>query len=291
MRGDKRTQTGFTLIELIIVVVITGIISVVVGMFIKTPVDQYIDIARRAEMTEVADTALRRMGRDIRTAVPNSVRLSGISFIEFLPTKTGGRYRANSSGGNLCALIANNADGDTLSFTLADSCFEIVGPAITFAAGDFIVVGSTQANGNPPYDQTAAGILRAYNSVAGGVGSKAIVVMTATLLPSFSSLQSQRFSVVSADQQAVTYACQNLGIVNGEGSGTLRRYWRYGFNAAQVAPPIGGSSALLADNVSACSIVYNTVNQRNGLVAILLTITQGGESISLYQEIHVNNAP
>jgi len=288
--SHKYTQTGFTLIELIMVMVITGIIVGVVAMFSRTPVDQYIDITRRVEMTDIADTALRRMGRDIRMAVPNSVRLSGSTYIEFLPTKTGGRYRANATD-SLCSLIAGNADGDALSFAAADSCFEIIGPKIDFAAGDYIVVGSTQANGNPPYDQTATGILRAYNSVAGGVGSRSIVVMAETLFPPFAHLQSQRFEVVPGDQQAVTYACENSGTAGGNGSGTLTRYWRYGFNTAQVAPPVGGTSALLADNISACAIAYNTVNQRNGLVAISLTITQGGESISLYQEIHVNNAP
>jgi MSHA biogenesis protein MshO len=287
MRWHKPRQTGFTLVELIMVIVITGIIGGMVAMFIKAPVDQYIDIARHAEMTDIADTALRRMGRDIGTAVPNSIRLSGTRYIEFLPTKTGGRYRANSSGGSLCSAIANNTDGDTLSFTAADSCFEIIGPAITFVANDFIVVGSIQTNGNLPYDQTATGVLRAYT---GGAGSKAIVVMTATLFPTFASLPRQRFEVVPGDQQAVTYACENVGGTI-DGTGTLRRYWGYGFNAAQVAPPTGGSSALLADKISACSIAYNTVNQRNGLIAISLTIMRASDSISLYQEIHVNNAP
>ncbi len=279
MRGN----TGFTLVELIIVIVITGILSGMVAVFIKTPIDQYMDIARRAEMTDIADTALRRMARDIRTAVPNSVRLSG-SYLEFLPTKTGGRYRANTIGGSSSCAAA----GDELSFTAADSCFEITGSAINFATGDRIIVGSAQADGNPPYNSTATGVQRAYT---GAVGSQTKVVMAgAAQFPAFASLPSQRFEVVSGSEQAVTYACENIGGTV-DGTGTLTRYWAYGFNLAQVAPPLGGSSALLANKISGCSIAYNSINQRNGLVAISLTITQGGDSINLYSEIHVNNLP
>ncbi|MDO9048123.1 MAG: type II secretion system protein [Methylobacter sp.] len=301
MRRHKYTQTGFTLIELIMVMVITGIIAGVVAMFIRTPVDQYMDIARRAEMTDIADTALRRMSRDIRTAVPNSVRLpipAGSTYIEFLPTKAGGRYRAGPVPAG-AAQCGGTPAQDILDFTIADTCFEILGPAITFATGDQIVIGSTQSNGNPPYqDPTAAACGIAATSTcirrpvpAGGAGVQQKVVMTsAYALPPFAALPSRRFEVVPGDQQAVTYACENVGGII-DGTGTLTRYWVYGFNAAQVAPPLAGSSALLAHRISACSIVYNMSNPRNALVAITLTITRGGESISLYQEIHVNNAP
>lgn len=289
MHRHTRTQAGFTLIELIMVMVITGILSAVVAIFMRTPVDQYIDIARRAEMTDIADTAVRRMARDIRTAVPNSVRLptpSDSTYIEFLPTKTGGRYRAAADMSSAAQCGATPAE-DILDFTIADSCFEIIGPAIDFAVGDRIVVGSTQADGNPPYDSSATGILRAYTGTA---GSQTAVNITATQFPGSAQLSGQRFEVVPGDQQAVTYACENVGGAV-DGTGTLTRYWAYGFNTSQVAPPLAGSSALLADKISACSIVYDMVNPRNALVTVSLTITRGGESISLYQEIHVNNMP
>ena len=75
MRMHPKSHRGFTLVEMIIVIVITGIIGGMVAMFIRMPVQGYVDSARRAEMTDIADTALRRIGRDLRTAVPNSVRV------------------------------------------------------------------------------------------------------------------------------------------------------------------------------------------------------------------------
>ena len=49
--------------------------------------------ARRAALTDTADTAVRRMARDIRKALPNSIRQTSDQCVEFIPTKTGGRYR------------------------------------------------------------------------------------------------------------------------------------------------------------------------------------------------------
>ncbi|MEO8332275.1 MAG: type II secretion system protein [Gallionella sp.] len=282
------SQNGFTLVEMIMVIVITGILGGIVAVFLRAPMQQYVDVARRAELTDIADTALYRLASDISTAVPNSIRVAGcggIPCVEFLPTRDGGRYRANAVGGTgACA-----AAGDDLDFTAADTCFEIIGPPIVFAAVDRIVLGSTQSDGNPPYNTTAAGILRAYT---GAAGAQASVSITGTQFPAFAALPSQRFDVVDGAQQAVTYACTGvLGEdANGDGTGVLRRYWGYGYSAAQINPP-GGTIAILANNVSGCAIVYALPNQRMGLLGIQLTLSRGGERVSLYHEIHVNNAP
>lgn len=289
MRSLK-TQAGFTLVEMIIVIVITGIIGGMVAMFIKAPVQGYVDSARRAEMTDIADTALRRLSRDIRTAVPNSVRVlnpAGTNtYIEFLPTRDGGRYRLNGPG-------------NVLNFGAADGSADIIGATIDFKTDDRIVIGSTQSDGNPPYITTIAGILRAHDNTK--TGTQTTVDFTNTALPVWAEVQGQRFDVVPGDQQAVTYACLTPGTNSeGDGAGTLTRYWAYGFHATQqspagiaanIAPVSAHSNAILADKVSACDIVYDVVNQRNALVSIRLEIKRGGESISLYHTIHVNNVP
>jgi MSHA biogenesis protein MshO len=294
MRPYSKSQRGFTLVEMIVVIVITGIIGGMVAVFIRAPVQGYADSARRAEMTDIADTALRRIGRDLRTAVPNSVRIpvaAGSTYIEFIPTRDGGRYRVSPTGGG----GGCGAAGDDLDFTAPDTCFEIVGSPIAFVAGDQIVVGSTQSDGSLPYKSAAAGGVMRPIAAAGVGGAQQVVKMTSTVaFPASSELDGHRFEVVPADQQAVTYACTGtLGPLdaNGDGQGALTRYWAYGFIFPQPVPPLGGSNAVLADKVSACNFVYNTSNVRDSLVAISLTITRGGESVNLYHEIHVNNLP
>jgi hypothetical protein len=85
---------------MIMVIVITGILSGMVAVFIKGPVESYFDMARRAELTDVADTAVRRMARDIRSSVPNTLRNptdGSDQCIEFVPAKAGARYRADQA--------------------------------------------------------------------------------------------------------------------------------------------------------------------------------------------------
>src|SRR5262245_29129252 len=84
---------GFTLLEAITVIVITGIIAAVVAVFMVKPVQGYFSSSARLAMADTADTALRRIARDVRLALPNTVRVdpSGM-LLEFIPIKTGGRY-------------------------------------------------------------------------------------------------------------------------------------------------------------------------------------------------------
>jgi len=101
-------HAGVTLIELIVVIVITGIIAAVLGVIIVRPIEGYEAQVRRAALVDAAEMALRRTERDIRQALPNSVRIrdslgntnnvtcaaAGVTCaIEMLNTVDGARYR------------------------------------------------------------------------------------------------------------------------------------------------------------------------------------------------------
>jgi len=272
-------QSGFTLVEMIMVIVITGIIGGIVAVFLRAPIQQYMDVARRAELTDIADLAIRRMARDVRTAVPNSVRFTNCTTpcVEYIPTKDGGRYRTG---------LDAVGSGDVLNFGGSDNAFDMINGVVpvSVAVNDYIVIGSTQSDGVPPYLETNAGVLRKVTNVTAST-----ITFAATGLPSWAELSSQRFDVVDGAQRAVTYACVGGGVVNGDGTGNLMRYSNYGFNVA----PTSVTPAILASKVDCTktSIDYDIPNQRFGLLAVRLTLTSGGESVSLYNEIHVNNAP
>src|SRR5690606_28790817 len=90
---EEKKVSGFTLVEAVIVIAISGIVAAVVAVFIRAPVESYLDLNTRAELTDIADTAVRRMARDVRLALPNSIRSPGAQCFEYLATSTGGRYR------------------------------------------------------------------------------------------------------------------------------------------------------------------------------------------------------
>lgn len=290
MATSINKQNGFTLVEMIIVVVITGIIGGMVAVFLKIPIQQYMDVSHRVELTDIADTAIRRMGRDVRISVPNSVRITGcgtVPCVEFLPTKDGGRYRASGPG-------------DTLVFDGKDTTFDVIGTA-NVAVGDYVVVGSTQSYGSIAYEPGALGGLREVSAVSGVVGAVTGITL-ASGLPSIAEYGAQRFTVVDGVQQAVTYACIAAGggacsTVGGNGTCQLVRYSGYGINPAQTLPTIL-NPPVLADKVSYCQFEYEipatpstVVFPRFGMLAVRLVLTSGGERVSLYNEIHVSNTP
>lgn len=259
------TQRGFTLIEAIVVITITAIIAAVVATFIRTPVQGYFDSVRRAELTDTADTAVRRISRDLHLALPNSVRVTnigGISYLEFLLTSGGGRYRTDTPG-------------NVLDFTTSTTKFDVLGPAIATTSGALNLIAIYNL-GIPGADAYYADNTSAITGIAGNT-----VSINAKLFP-FAS-PSNRFQII---QTPVTYVCDPT-------AGTLTRYWNYPISASQPTSFSSGTSALLAKNVSACNFTYNpqVITQRAGLVSATLQLSQSGEAVNLYYETHVSNAP
>jgi MSHA biogenesis protein MshO len=252
---------GFTLVEAILVIVLTGILASAVAVFLRAPIQGYLDVARRAELTDIADTALRRIGRDLHQALPNSVRVTaGNAAIEFIPIKTAGRYRE---------ALTNTGTGNPLDFSNpADSSFDVIGPTVDIEDGDFIVV----YNLGIPGDDAYAGSNRRLES-AFGTGLS-VVNFLGGQFP-FSS-PARRFHVVGTP---VSYICAG---------GLLARYWNYGFG---VTPP-AGNSGVLASNISGCRFAYEPgVTAQNGVVTLELAITKDGETVNLVQQVHVSNVP
>jgi MSHA biogenesis protein MshO len=266
----RNRARGVTLIEMIIVIAITGIIAAAVAVFIARPVEGYIDAARRAELTDIADTALRRMTRDLRTALPNSIRLTttgGVTYLEYLQTSGGGRYRSDvDSGGG----------GEPLNFAAADADFDVIGPMPARSAGASIVIYNLAFSG-----ATANAYVGDNRGAYSSNTATTITLAPAKQFP-FPS-PGKRFQVV---QHAVTYACNPT-------SGELRRYWSYGIVDPQPTPPATPNNALLASDITGCEFTYATsgVNLRTGVVTLSLKVERSGESIRLFQQVHVNNAP
>lgn len=292
-----RRSRGVTLIEMIVVMVAIGIIVAAVVFFLN-PVRQAVDVTVRAELTDIADNALQRIGRDVRLALPNSVRVDASRlYLEFVPVRTAGRYRAEggepSSGADCPATPGIGApDSDQLSFDVSEQCFKSIGvlpgAAQIVAGADELVLANYGAGfaGQDAYAAAAPNRALITASLAQATRHR-LDFAPRSFQRSLHDSPGRRFYVVT---QPVSYVCDT-------GAGTLTRRWGYGFLPAQPTAFGGGSSAAIADNVTACAFDYvANVAPQLGLVTLRLTlskVTSSGapEVVSLVHAVHVRNVP
>ena len=262
------SQSGFTLIEMVVVIVIVGILAALGGQFIVAPVTGYIDLSRRTRLVDQAEMSLRRMQRDIRHALPNSIRIDGTGqYLEMLNTVDGGRYRRYPDP---------VTGGDILNFGTADSSFDVLGDLrVVPVTGQNLVVYNTSSGGIDGNAYAAA----PNNMATVGAGS---TLSHVNLSPGFNFTNTspyQRFFIVA---QPVTYACEG---------GVLNRYAGYALSVNQATPPTG-ASALVTRGISSCLFSYDPgASQRAGLVTLELSLSEAGETITLLHQVHVVNAP
>jgi MSHA biogenesis protein MshO len=288
-----RWQRGFTLIELIVVMVVTGIIAGTIVVFFRPAVNSYVAVGRRARLTDMADTALRRMTRDIRLAVPNSIRSPNSQCFELVPTEAGGRYRMGPD------TVWDSANPATPSAyfdgTTAVSALDVLSPlSTTPAPGDWLVIDNQ--NTNDVYAGTDRAAIQSVGSPPDpSLGYSRITLQAATQFPS--GYNGGRFVVVPNTQNAVFYVCAGTGVnASGSGTGILYRFSNYGYNAATpaVCPTPVGTTPIVASEVASCSFVYSPTQgetQQSGFVWMNLQIAEQGENVALVHGAHVDNVP
>jgi MSHA biogenesis protein MshO len=282
MRASFR-QPGFTLIEMLVTLSILAIVSGMVALFIRVPMQDYANSAARADVNGTANALLTRMTRELRAALPNSVRVQNATggscngatdtcYLEFLPVLGSGRYRAAQD----CS-VSGVCVGDVLNIGSADTSFDVLSPMPAFAAGDLIVVDNLGTPANSAYAATDSASW--LSNTASGVS------ISSTTFPAASPNNS--FYVVGTP---VSFVCVPA---TSSASGTLTRYWGYSIQSTQPVVPIAGASgALLAGNIGTCNFTAPlTGSTAHGMVGLRITLTEGAESASLYNEVSVGNVP
>lgn len=277
---------GFTLVELVVVIVITGILAAALTVFLKPTIDGYFDTRRRADLTDMADTALRRMAKDIRSAVPNSIRSVSASCFQLVPTTAGGRYRMASDTVNDTPPLPCTPDTSCsapLDVTRATTVFDVLSPMAAMpAAGDWVVIDNQ--NAGDVYAGTNRALINAAPTTPRAKDGLSRITVASTQFPS--GYDGGRFVIVPNAEQTVFYSCVGS---------TLYRTVA-AFDANQAATCALTTGAVVATDVVDCTFVYDPnqgATQQSGFVWMRLEMGRAGsgENFALNHGVHVDNVP
>jgi MSHA biogenesis protein MshO len=281
-------KRGFTLIELVLVIAILGIVSVGISRFIGSSTQLFIDTSERERLLREGSFAIERINREIATAVPNSVRLSGNSSthcLQFVPVKWSSFYLnlpLNSSAANQVDLIEmQDIDGNVFTPSVG-SDFVIVYPT---RANDVYATNSNQRRLiNACSDDTSAG------NCTSNDDSDSVVQLT--LSGSFSQQSpAQRLYIAN---QAVSYCVRNNSFYRHESaiSATQTVFTAGGVLMAQnLANQLSSNPDSAGTNSQNPFRIIDANLRRNAYTQIQLIFTRANESITFTQEVHVPNVP
>lgn len=275
---NKPAQSlGFTLVELVMVIILIGIMGVVVVPIILTPFEAFRDQQRRAAMVAEAESAMLRVTREVRHALPNSVRVSpGGGAMEFLETTGGGRYRRYAD-----LTDPDSPTGNPLNIPGPDTSFDVLVPDFNAQTGHFVVIYNTEAVGNLPTNAYFGNNRSAVTGFANGVLS-----FNSITFPNHSP--SQRFDIISGP---VSFFCSGTApnIV-------LTRCSAYAIQGTQPTSCPTTPSPIVT-GLSACGFSYAAgSSSRNGILTINITLTRQDdrgtpENLPLVGQAQVWNAP
>lgn len=268
-KSSLKPTLGFTLVEMVVVIAVLAIIGGISGVFVTHAIQGYANSERYMGLVDMSDNALKRMKREIRNAVPNSVRISSNGrVLEFIPIVFGGRYRVG---------LDENGGGDPLNFGTADNSFDVLGPKVpTVKTGDGLVIYNLGIAGANAY---AGDNYRLLQNTGSNLSN-----LEFTGDPFTFGAPSRRFFMVS---KAMVFICDL----------TLGQLWLVDDYPIVASLPanidsIGSASKhLLADHVTTCHFRFdNGIQRRNSMLSLSLTLNRRPAVVRFYNAIDLVNA-
>jgi len=289
----SRKQSGFTLVEVIIVIAIMGIIGGLSTLIIGRSLDSYAALERRENMQTSIRLAVERISRELRNALPNSICVnnggacingSGSQF-HFIPVRDSGRYQDRPGvytapppiqRNRLPVTPLNRDRFDVLSTNPANP-LDAVGGVVN---GDWVVVYNIN---NVDIYNLPNNIRKQINAIVpididGDANSDTIQIQFSANESFANHSPSRRFHIIDNTQQVTSFSLV--------GNQLFRDTTTFNAPNAAVAP------RLLMQNVQACTFTYTPGSQtRAGLLRINITVAEQGETIQVIHDAHIYNTP
>lgn len=277
-------QRGLSLIELVTVLVILSIVAVLGTNFIVTSVESYDRAQQRSKLINGGRQAIERITRQLRTALPHSLRLdiaNGLC-IEFIPVTGGGSYLGPdyTVGGIAQDELPSVANGAVPpgAYAVRTAPFDLnIGAAQYFTAGA-MAASEVYGAGNPS-------------------SSAAISAIGASGITSVSLANAHRFLRNSINRRF--YVLDSPGRFCATGN-QLLYYGNYGMPGGGFSngQPAGATASLLADNLGNLTgitpfLLSTATQDHNTVVSITLPFASrdGSETVQLKQTVMIRNVP
>jgi MSHA biogenesis protein MshO len=275
-----RSQQGFTLIELITVIIVLGVVSVGISGFIRTGMSIYTDSTERDQLLGDSRFFVERINRELRMAIPNSIRVatntaSTIQCIEFVPSEWVSFYTS------LSVLPDTTSAATIVEFADNPNDFQLT-------AGDFAVVYPT--SNSDIYDLSNNKRKQISACTDDGDGD-------CTTLDDTGKTAELTLSGAFADFSPASrlYVARNIVSYCANSTGDIYRN-QSSIGATQLFYSTG---TLMATNlVNELTIsdqlpfrVYEATLTRNSLVHLLLAFSRDDEIINYSSEVHIPNVP
>ena len=261
---------GFTLIELIAVIVILSILSVLGGGFMLRSAESYHQSVNRNKLIQKGRQAVEQMTRQLRISVPNSIAVSANNLcIEWLPVVAGGNYLGD---------LPDQENGAAASATISTA-------PLSFDLGTPRYVTVAALSATELYSAAPASLERYASINAGSIPN--IVTLSAA----------KRFQRNSVNQRLFIADLPQQFCINGGNLTQHQNYTSVGSYPSATAltgsPPNAG--VLLADGVNISGeipfVLSGATEIRNTIVALEIPFEQGGERIVLRHQVMVRNVP
>jgi MSHA biogenesis protein MshO len=257
MNKKLRLQKGFSLVELIAVIVILGVISSIGVTFVVKITQSYQQTQARTKLTMHARQSMERMSRQLRSALPYSVRITNSGqCIEFMPIASGGFYLNQVSD-------SKNAAAPQANITVAPH-------QIDFGTASYMSIGA----------MSAAEIYGGAGQSVAGVASRSAISISLTSAKTWlRNSINKRFYLLNSPQAFCVDSNQ----------------LKFFENQSIVVSSINTASgfSLLSTNVSAVTPFQLTMasDNRNTEVVLQMTFTEAGQSLNFTQQVMIRNVP